>query len=240
MYCGVDEAFENNPLGQQLKELEREQYKQSLINSVGKEQRIYSAQNDYTSGNNYNKSHPFFTAQGDINNTKKESKESKAKDSLFNDSLFSDALSEELSFDTSLLSDKSSTLSDEINNGRKQSSKRKTHNINMVDHTHEYYIRNFIKDVKDIESLTSNKNDIYDHVKTCKYCKGEIMLRINGNNKEHNVVQKEQTKTTTENNNINSSLNINNTKEIGIMVLIGIVIIFLLDLFVKVSRIVKK
>ena len=262
MFSNINEAFEDNPLGQQLKEFEKEQYKQSLINSVNKEQRIYNNYNNddsnqyqdiYSNDNGYsndagypNSSQSFITAQGDVESFKKGTKISDLRKdndetslgSILDDSLFS---SEEASMESSFSND---TL---ISHKTPYS---------MKDRTHEYYIRNFIKDFGDNNSISLSKseyNDTYDHIKTCKYCKDEIKLRMNGSGEKisHHIVQSNNNKNLPIANSplkypkneksITSYLSANNDiKEIVVVVLIGIVIIFVLDLFSKISKTLGK
>ena len=151
MFCDIDEAFDKNPLGEQIKNLEREQYKQSLINSVTKEQRMYN--NDYSAYDRNKSSQPFINAQGDVKDIRSGTKISDLKNndrdeistgSLFEDSLFS---SEEASLVSSISSDTKLT---DLN-----SLPPKNKKYNMKDRTHEFYIRNFIKDL---------------HFNICQFC----------------------------------------------------------------------
>lgn len=255
MFSDINEAYEDHPLRQQLKDFEKDQYKQSLINSINEEQRVYNNYNDEHSNqyqnNNQpypNNNQPYITTQGNVESINKQGtriadlrkdKDDSSLGSILDDSLFS---SEEASMESSLSND---TIV------------HKKKSYNMKDRTHEYYIRNFIRDFGDDNSTLLPKHeyeDTYDHIKTCKYCKDEIKLRMNGNDIKSNV-QHEPTivdksndhpkkhidKHYNKNNQIKSYLSGNNDmKEIAVVVLIGIVIIFLLDLFAKISKTLGK
>ena len=245
MFCGLNEAFEADPLKKQLKEFEQEQYKQHVLNSVNKDQRIYNNITNNTIEPSY------YDAQGDITKcnkqgtTIKDLKKQQPKDesslgSLLDDSMFS---SEGTSLGSILMDD---TLTPT------------QHSVTKIkDRSHEYYIRNFIKDFGDMESKSLSKSeytDTYDHIKTCKFCKNEIKLRMNytaSNTNTNNPIKITNlpiaSNDTIKNQNQlepfgSFSLLSNNTdiKEIVVIVLIGIVIIFLLDLCTKINKILTK
>lgn len=248
MFCGIDEAFENNPLGSQLQKFE-EQYKQSLIESVNKEQRIY---NNYIDNNIYADNHSFFTAQGDINNNsiknkadygfdlmgtsiydlKKNKPDESSIVSLFDDSVFSSDDASTISFSGDIKSNDIKSNDIKSNDFKSMGSEIGS-SYSFKDRTHEYYIRSFIDDFNNTKSMTkTDYDDTYGHIKTCKYCKDEIKLRMNG--KIEKVINHEK-KYIIPKNNIR-----NDIKEIIVVVLIGIVIIFLLDLFSKINKTLKK
>lgn len=102
------------------------------------------------------------------------------------------------------------------------------------EYSHNYCINNFIKSItkEDNMSLISSEDTgIYDHIKECKYCKNQINKKI----KEHyKPTSKPQ---------ITEKFNILSEKVIGyefkdilIIIVIGLIVIFLLDFFVKIGR----
>ena len=259
MFSNINEAYEDNPLGQQLKKFENDRYKQSLINSISKEQRIYNNYNDesvdqysdpYTNDHQSytNTNQSFITTQGNVEPINKQGtrisdlrrdKDDSSLGSILDDSLFS---SEEASIESSISNDTIVPY-------------KKSHS--MKDRTHEYYIRNFIKDFGDNDSSSLTKHeyeDTYDHIKTCKYCKDEIKLRMNGNDIKAPPLKQtldiprtnpekysKPNKYYDQGNKIKAYLSENSDiKEIVVVVLIGIVIIFLLDLFAKISKTLGK
>lgn len=103
-------------------------------------------------------------------------------------------------------------------------------------HSHQYYINKFLKtidlndDVSDLHSLlssTDRDSEIMKHIRDCKYCKKIIIRKVN-------TVEKKETEIKN-----NKKLDFINTalgyefREILIIILIGILIIFVLDLFFR-------
>lgn len=106
-------------------------------------------------------------------------------------------------------------------------------------HSCEYYYKKFIETLtqNDLLSLTSSEdlannsilNDVYDHLKICSFCKKRINDKITETDDTKSIESFVST------NIINTSKNIN-IKDITIIILVGIVIIFILDMFVKIGR----
>ncbi len=117
--------------------------------------------------------------------------------------------------------------------------------------SHQYYIKKFVKAMIDeaasldnsigSSSLESFANyDVYNHVKRCKYCRSEAHKRLRSfyakENKDDTNIKKEIEGF--ENNfTIPKDILLGyDLKEIVIIIIIGIILIFILDLFVKIGR----
>jgi hypothetical protein len=286
MYCAVEEAYDN-PLSQQIRTMENENkinnHKDSLRKSIEKYQYNYGIipphETDYQPEVNTGIiQHPnfrqkFFTAQGDLEKnpyheninkqyseqgtTISELKRSKKN----NDSLYGDSLSFlDSNYSDNLISDLDSqsyiedTVVDETmyNNDIK----------NKMKHAHQYYIKKFIQGIidEDLISLTSSQdNNVYDHIKECKYCKSQINMKMkqyyishDKNNKDELIIPQsknnELLKKQSENDiddkfyKKNLSKFFSQTfvgydiKEIIIIIIIGLCIIFILDMFVRIGK----
>lgn len=104
---------------------------------------------------------------------------------------------------------------------------------NKIKRDHNFYITQFMTSILDDISLASSQDSsIYDHIKTCKYCRSEISKRIKGIKPDNKI----------EPFSFGDNLPSLPTKiagyefnEIIIIVVVGIVIIFVLDLLVKIG-----
>lgn len=195
-YCDVDEAF-NNPLRKQLEQFEN--------NSIDHYKKYIQGEDNYEQDKQ-----SYFDTQGDL--IRETSLNSLKNDSFSDDSSF-DLSNDSLSTDLKSYSSSSSDIS----------------NKSMHDYSHEYYIRNYINYMFYLDDNKLSKkdiNDINDHIRKCKFCKDETLLRMNGsisNNQKSNKI-------------INLP-NINyDIKEIVIIVLIAIIVIFILDMFFKLRK----
>jgi len=99
---------------------------------------------------------------------------------------------------------------------------------------HDRYINKFIKsiidDCSDIASMSSGYDETYNHIKKCKYCKSQLGSRMAMKcNKDVPDDHKESY----------TDINKSGVKEIFLMILFGIFIIFVLDLFVKLGKSTK-
>lgn len=102
-----------------------------------------------------------------------------------------------------------------------------------VKRSHNYYIKKFMAGFIDDGSLSLGSvhdNDMYDHVKECKYCRSQISKKM----KKHysSLNSKTEPFTTT----VASAICGYNFNEILIITLFGIILIFILDLFVKIGK----
>jgi hypothetical protein len=163
-----------------------------------------------------------------------------------------------LDSDCSLSPQQLEYLSDDIDNDYYRKPKNKQP-IN-----HEYYITKFMRTILDdtmsngIESMNGSSNstngalnsassDVYDHVKSCKYCRSKISKKIKA------YYSTEATAKSTAQSSILGLTNIEGftdgklsipknillgyeLKEIIIIIIVGIILIFVLDLFVKIGR----
>jgi hypothetical protein len=124
-------------------------------------------------------------------------------------------------------------------------------------HSHSYYIDKFINTLSTDDSVSTvgsfsddSVADTYNHVRRCKFCRTEINKRMRSlaslSSQSSRSQQKEPklTKPTkpkvTEGFDVISSLKTSfagyELKEIVIIILVGLIIIFILDLFVKIGR----
>lgn len=127
-----------------------------------------------------------------------------------------------------------------LKDSKKSNKKKEKTKTKVIDH--EYYIDKTIKslledqDSHSLSSLASSQNNyVYQHVKSCKYCKSKINEKM----KEHfqPEIKKEKNKDTVEYfdmNNLGYDL-----KEIFIIILAGVVLVFILDLLVKIGKRMK-
>lgn len=105
-------------------------------------------------------------------------------------------------------------------------------------HSHQYYISHFLStlnindDVSDLQSLlssTDRDSEIMKHIRSCKYCKKKITDRLQDINQEQKIEDKtKHVKFDIFNNKFGYEF-----REILIIILIGILIIFVLDLFFR-------
>lgn len=212
MYCAVEEAF-NNPTKGYNKE------KDKLFKQVTDNQIQFNPESEHIKINNPKEpsiipsnesTQSFFTAQGDLNDGIYGTSISELRDNNNDNDIFS--------------------LGSIVSNNSNESKK-----IN-----HEQCITRFVNQIiNDNESLVSSRDSqLYDHIKSCKYCKSQINNRL----KKHSLVQKSDNIIEKEINNINEKQIISNNffgyslKEILLIVLAGIIIICVLDLIVKMSR----
>ena len=235
MYCAVDEAFDN-PIKQQMQQMEREnnvnKYRASLEKGVENNQTKYGLYPPHTTegyetikqpDNVYpNNNVPFFTAQGDLNKngtsiSSLRNQEKREKDDYsYLDSNYSELLSSE---------------SEEM-----KPSKSKFN--------HRYYINKFIKSIiddgNDTISLASSQDDeLYDHIKVCKYCRNQINLRMKNFYREsvkENKTESVNIKKTIEEFKLPETVFGYSMKEILLIIVASVVIIFILDLLVRIGR----
>lgn len=214
MYCAVTEAFEN-PLKQQVQQMDRDNnvnnYKSMLENNVDAYQHTNGIYPTITENNI-----PFFTTQGNMRRDNSTTlSELKRKEMCDNDTL--------------------SLLDSEYSEDLKQTKPKLSH---------RNYINKFLKSItddgNDMISLASSQDDeLYDHIKSCKYCRSQINLRMKSYYKNQDIV--------VEKNNIpikhkEKSLILPdkilgyNVKEIILIIVASIIIIFILDLLVRIGK----
>ena len=251
MYCAVSEAYNGEPTNR-LDGYDRQLY--NTNNNNNNNIIMPDTFDNYSdidvsqkyNGNEYNQMdqelYPaFFTAQGDystqgpyygttINELKGEN--ISMDDSL---SILDSDYSDDSLFDPSIMKNMKN-----MKNNKSQPKKK-------IDH--DYYINKTIKsliedqDSNSLSSLASSQNNyIYHHVRSCKYCKDKINEKM----KEH--FKPEISKSIQKNNNnkpsdIKEYFDMTNLgydfKEILIIILAGIVLVFILDLLVKIGKRMK-
>ena len=212
MYCAINEAYNGE---EETSRLDDHPINNNKIIMPDSDPEIYPA---------------FFTAQGDY------STQGPYYGTTINDLKEGDTMNDMDSFS---LPDSEYTNESLILKDNKKPNKKKE-KTKVVDH--EYYIDKTIKslledqDSHSLSSLASSQNNhVYQHVKSCKYCKSKINEKM----KEHfqPEVKKEHKKDTVEYfdmNNLGYDL-----KEIFIIILAGIVLVFILDLLVKIGKRMK-
>jgi hypothetical protein len=224
-YCAVTEAFDNS-LRQQMSEYD----KNNKSNNKNNDNNIIppDAFDNYSDidiqnhfNNNINQYHTmvpaFFTAQGDYTN----------KGPYFGTSI--NELKQNIPEESDNLSLLDSNFSEDSNISIKIPKKL----------DHGYCINkmvNSLMDDSDTISLASSQNDdVYKHVKTCKYCKTKINEKMRNYYKPVETFKQDDKK---------EYLNINNLgydlKELLIIILAGIILIFVLDLLVKIGKKMNK
>lgn len=235
-YCAVNEAFDNS-LNQKINEYDRN----NNINNVKNKNDIvppdtfdnYSdidIQNHFS--NNINQYHTmvpaYFTAQGDYN----------TKGPYYVSGATGGTSINELKNNTHDDYDSLSLLDSDL-------SEESTLNVKPKKINHEYCINKIIKgfiEDQDTLSLASSQNDEeYKHVKTCKYCKTKINQRMRKYYKTQETTdQKIQQK---QKEDIREYFDVDNLgydlKELLIIILAGIILIFVLDLLVKIGKKMK-
>ncbi len=243
MYCAVEEAFDN-PLKQQMQRINRENkinnYRASLAKSVSECQHKYGLNQlqvgpmDYQFESSHGKNElPFYTAQGDYsknNNLVGTSISELKQHELEKDDPFSD---DALSL---LDSDYSELL---VNSDSEQLQKEK-----IAKFSHNHYINKFLKSIlddgNDLISLASSQDaNVYDHIKACKYCRSQIGQKMKShytNEIKSTEVQSQVLQKRIGSFAIPDKVFGYNLKEIILIIAISIMIIFVLDLLVRIGR----
>lgn len=250
MYCAVEEAF-NNPLSQQIKNYENEIQNRSFNNDNNNNFRRSSEPSFFTDKPS------FFTAQGDYNNKQCGTRISDIHKSMNQDSFDDSFLFSESDSDIDTIQTLNSSISIPTISSDKTEVpkilKEKPKEGKKNKHSHEYFIKKFIQSIIDTDidmlSLTSSQDDeIYGHIKKCKYCRSKINTKmmkyyndknkpiVNVKNNSINKTNKEVPNLRSSEKTKHNSLINNEIKEIIIVILVGIIIIFVLDLFVKIGR----
>jgi hypothetical protein len=248
-YCAVNEAFDNS-LKKQLAEYGGRNQNNNMINyQQDQEPEVFDNYNNLDVSAVSNNIFPaFFTAQGDYsakgpyfgtdikdlnnknnlpissdNHANNRPEESENAASVENLSFMDNNLSEESFIPTQV---------PKLDDGRK---------IN-----HDRCINKMIKSLNEesdsCSMMSSDNGAVYNHVKKCKYCKTKINERIrkkllnNYNPINTNIKPKEDP--------VFEYFDINhigyNLKEILIIILAGIVLVFILDLLVKIGKKMRK
>lgn len=253
IYCAIDEAF-NNSFKDKILEYDKKNvdtYKESLQNNnitlepfdnysdidINKNNTPYSniMKKNKPDEMSYPDMYPaFFTAQGDY----------APGNSKFGTSIqdLKETFNDDDSFSISDVID--STYSDDSYPKEKK----------KIDHA--YYIDKFIKDISDDTELQSNgscdNNDVYNHIKICKYCKLKINERLKKIASTNQIkISKDESKQIQNSNSTKISEHFSSTdstqfkfteifgydlKELIIIILAGIILIFVLDLLVKIGK----
>lgn len=239
IYCAINEAFDNS-LKKQICDYEERtnNYKKSLQEDFEHNNFIQGSFDNYSDIDIHKKEMPlhnnliqhpniypaFFTAQGDYS----------SKGPYFGTSINdlkknNDNINE---FDSLLFTESPETIESVFSD---EFSIKKKKNEKILDHS--YYINKFIKnltDEYDSVSLESSNNDaIFSHVKNCKFCKGKVneKLKLHFNPKPKNDIKLNKINEYFSNQSLGYNL-----KELFIIILGGIVLVFILDLLVKIGK----
>ena len=248
MYCAVNEAFNCSPISKSLKN------NNNTIDAFDNYSNV--SINNNNNNNNHNNNHnshnnpAFITAQGAYSNQGPYDKSYKGTTvgQLKNDNIMVD-------------SDSFSLLdSDFSNDSLFDPSILKMKNQKKKKMSHEYYIEKMVKSLLDedhsnqsIQSITSSENNrIYSHVKSCKICKGKVNKKMKEHFKPELIIHQDNEDTNKDTNKDTDIDKVQNKvqnkeyydlgydlKEILIIILAGIVLVFILDLLVKIGKRMK-
>tara|TARA_Y100000780_G_scaffold83939_1_gene75735 strand:- start:3559 stop:4236 length:678 start_codon:yes stop_codon:yes gene_type:complete len=222
MFSDIHEAY-NSGLKKQINEIEeknnKNKYRQMMVSSV----------EDYQHNNNLTSPYqniPFINAQGDL-----------ADRIDYQGTKISD-LKSELGSEDSLFEEDSLTLNSENNDYSADSLSFSSNDFKKdFSHSCEYcinkYVQEFSKD--DLLSIGSDYNDVFEHVSGCKYCRNEVAKKLKAKFSENKKDKIDNKKEENEINNFTDNLK-SDIKEIVIVIVVGLVIIFLLDLFYRIGK----
>lgn len=102
-------------------------------------------------------------------------------------------------------------------------------NINKIGYyTHKMYANEFINSLQGVETFSSGANN-FDHVKGCDICRDIIKRKMKKNVVEEFSVKESKNK-------IMSTLSNSENKYVLLIVLLGLILIVIVDLFVRIGR----
>jgi hypothetical protein len=240
MFSSYSEAFAN-PIKSQLDELNREaEYlikKQKLINSVesnrdkfGLETPNYFLEPDNKleigeADKSNQDGDSFFDAQGGYSMSDLPNNEFDNLSSLVDTGSTVTFKTKELSLGSSLINDTHFTedIDNELDSVFSEPHKKQKKTY----YTHDYYISSFLDG---IYNNRQGQSKVYHHVSNCNYCKTVIKQKMSGTTQ---IVPQIPQKI-----NVSSSPIVisDDVKDILIVVIVGIVLIFILDLFIKIRK----
>lgn len=264
MYSTVEEAFDN-PLRQQMQRMDRENninnHKASLTRNIEQFQEKFGLTpphmgqdgiEGYVNEDLYPSVNlPFFNAQGGFNNSINNeegfngttlSELKRQEEENYDDSFFNDTLSMlDSNYSDLALSSESDNINT-VNYLPKNDNKTEKDKV-KVKLSHNYCIEKFLKSIvddgNDMLSLASSEDDLlYDHIKSCKYCKSQIHQKM----KMYYDSKPPSKKTTQKEVRVKEPFELPekifgyNVKEIIIIIAVSIMIIFILDLLVRIGR----
>jgi hypothetical protein len=254
MFSSYSEAFAN-PIKSQLDELNREaEYlikKQKLINSVesnrdkfGLETPNYFLEPDNKleigeTDRSYPDGDSFFDTQGGYSMSDLPNNENDNLSSLIDTGSTVTFKTKELSLGSSLINDTQyNEEEDEIDSVFSEPTKKQKKTY----YTHDYYISSFLDG---IYNNRKGQSKVYQHVSNCNYCKTVIKQKMSGlNQPSQQTVSPSSTSLSPslsppsppENKPSTPIVISDDVKDILIVVIVGIVLIFILDLFIKIRR----
>lgn len=277
-YCAVDEAFDNplnkqmqayeqannnNNLKQQLQtDVDAFRDKHNISNP--NIDLSYNPQSGIIPKTNFK--FPFFNAQGDLDrdyqgtlvSDLKLAKDIHRDNNFYADSLFDDTYSNlasdsDSTLEFSNMSANKSFISD-INNDHNSTPKgRHIDNSHPSPKSpdHQYFINQFINSIVDDDfstSLGSQTSNIYDHIKSCKYCRTHINQRMKSHYSPPVLPESSPSPTAkpstlpyllrSSHSFFNKLSHISfgyDMKEILVIIIISVVVILIIDLFVKIG-----
>jgi len=102
----------------------------------------------------------------------------------------------------------------------------------VIDHDQciNHFVKDFLQNQDNISTGSSLDTNVYKHIKICKYCKNKINEIVNG-------TQRRQIKPQTEENHeVEKTMFGYNMKELLLIILLPIILIFIFDLLVKIGK----
>ncbi|CAH6421684.1 Hypothetical protein KVN_LOCUS414 [uncultured virus] len=102
---------------------------------------------------------------------------------------------------------------------------------------HDYFIKKFVDNIiNDDDSMKSNDTNLYDHLKQCKYCRGNINQNLKKKFKQKGrTLNKDNFKEYFENV-VQNKIKGYNIQELIIIICIGFILILVLDFLVRITR----
>ena len=241
-YCSYNEAF-GNPYDQQIKEYNRKnnniRNKRNLLRkSVEDYQKKYKLSPPHEI-NDTDIYHSYFNAQGDLDRNLYPSNADLYRFNMLDQEMNRQRMGTKISdLRKNEMADKRMEKKEPSLSSMSLDSLAETNSdveelVKKPKYSHNYYIKKFLQDISDdgdTLSLTSSQDDVvYEHIKKCKYCKTQINknLKQQIQKKPESVIYPKILPTTILGYDI---------KEIIIIILVGICLIFVLDLFVKIGK----
>lgn len=215
-------AYDQNDLDLQY----QQNYKESMDDPYLS---FFTAQGDLNNNGTYNDPSVFGTTINDLKQMRQAREFVESEDDTLS---LLDSYSPDFSLSNDLSRDLSRDLSKDLDNKPSRLPK------NKVDHA--YCINKFVDQILDenidIVSMTSSQNsEIYDHIKKCKYCRDQINKKLKSYYKPQKKV--ESFKPAIFDDILSNGKILGyDLKEIVVVIIFGIIIIFILDLLVRVGR----
>lgn len=235
MYCDVSKSFNYS----QIPKSESKKYNDELDTNFDNYSNVSINKFDVMDDNICP---AFFTAQGDYSNQGPYKAPDKSKNKGHNKGKTVAQLREE---NKTMDSDTFSLVDSEFSNDSLfDPSILQMKNQKKKKMSHEYYIEKMVKSLLEDHdsnpsspSTVSSNNNIYKHVKSCKICKDRINKKMKEYFKPELQIKEQDNKNNKgQHNNLDLGYDL---KEVLIIILAGVVLIFILDLLVKIGKRLK-